>query len=226
LRSILKYFVENTYKPLLVRYLSTTRKYDYKGISLMIPSEVFHPGFFFSTKLLLRYISFLDLKKHSFLELGAGSGLISIFAAKAGALVTATDINTVAIEYLKKNRQKNAVQFRIIHADLFDGMPTETFDIIAINPPYYKRNPQSEAEYAWCCGENGEFFDKLFSGLPLYMGPGTTVLLILCDGCDLEMIRHSAHRHWFRLDCVLKKQNLLEDNFIFKISNEHGFSVS
>jgi release factor glutamine methyltransferase len=42
------------------------------------------------------------LKNKHVLELGAGSGLIAIKAAKEGALVTATDINPVAIEYLHK----------------------------------------------------------------------------------------------------------------------------
>ena len=92
-------------KPLLVKYLSATKCYQYKGIKLIIPPEVFHPGFFFSTKLLLQYINQFSLQQKTFLELGAGSGLIAIYAAKKNAMVTATDINPVAVEYLKKNSE-------------------------------------------------------------------------------------------------------------------------
>ena len=52
---------------------------------------------------------------------------------------------------------------RIIHSDLFDNIPLEAFDIIAINPPYYKKDPHAPAEYAWFCGKKGEYFERLFT---------------------------------------------------------------
>ena len=217
MKKLLKYFVARTYRPLLVRYLSKTRTYVYKDIVLSVPQQVFHPGFFFSTRLLLKFISRLPLQQKSFLEPGAGSGLISIFAAKKGALVMSTDINRVAVEFLKINMQRNNVDMRVIYSDLFDQVPLKTFDIIAINPPYYKKRPVSDAEFAWCCGENGEYFERLFKRLGSYMHPASEVLMILCDGCDLGMVHSIAAGYGFELDCVFKKKNLLENNFIFKI---------
>ncbi|MEO5998838.1 MAG: methyltransferase [Chitinophagaceae bacterium] len=217
MRSFLKYFITHTYKPLLVRYLSLTRSYTYKGIHLSIPPEVFHPAFFFSSKLLLKYVGQQTLQKKTFLELGAGSGLISFFAAKRGASVTATDINPIAIEYLEKNRKTNDVPIRIIHSDLFNHIPLQSFDIIAINPPYYKKQPKIYSDFAWYCGENGEYFENLFKGLAGYMNSGSIVLLILCDGCDMEMIYDMARQQQFRLHCVQTTRNLLEKNFILKV---------
>jgi len=220
LNKLLKYFVARTYRPLLVRYLSKTRTYVFKGIVLSIPQQVFHPGFFFSTKLLLKYISQLPLNQKSILELGAGSGLISIFAAKQGAIVTATDINPIAVEFLQINRQMNDVNMNVTHSDLFDDISLQQFDIIAINPPYYKKQPKTDAEYAWCCGERGEYFERLFNGLGNYMHANSSVLMILCDACDIKMIEMMAKRNSFQMECVFKKKNLLESNFIFKISQE------
>ena len=165
MRSLVKYIVARTYKPLLVKYLSKTRTYSWKGITLEIPPEVFHPGFFTSTKILLNYIKHKNFKQNSVLELGAGSGLISIYSAKKGADVTATDINTVAISFLKKNAKRNNVDLIILHSDIFNSIPIRLFDTIIINPPYYKKQPRSNAEYAWYCGENGEYFQKLFKHL-------------------------------------------------------------
>ncbi len=218
MNKLLKYFVAKTYKPLLVRYLSKTRTYVFKDIILSIPQQVFHPGFFFSTKLLLKYIGQFQLQHKSFLELGAGSGLISIYAAREGASVMATDINPVAIEFLGINRHVNDVEMQVIYSDLFDDIPAQTFDVIAINPPYYKKQPKSDAEYAWCCGENCEYFLKLFRQLGSYMRNTTSALMILCDGCDLELIHSIANRNGFSLDSVFSKKNLLENNFIFKIN--------
>src|SRR5687767_14368333 len=123
MRTMLKHIVSRTYKPWLVKYLSKTRIYRYGSIKLEIPPDVFHPGFFFSTHLLLQYITGLPLKEKKLLELGAGSGLISTYAARKGACVTATDINPVAIKYLRNNSIGNKVDPDIILSDLFDAIP-------------------------------------------------------------------------------------------------------
>jgi len=153
----------------------------------------------------------------NFLEPGCGSGLISIYAAKKGAIVTATDINPVAIEALKKNSIQNNVELTIIQSDLFQNIPEQQFDIIAINPPYYKKQPKSTQDHAWYCGERGEYFSGLFKNLNDYIHEDSQVLMVAFEGCDMKMIEDLAAQNGFRLDCIYSKQNLLERNFIFKI---------
>jgi len=220
MRSFVKYIVARTYKPLLVKYLSSTRTYCWKGITLEIPPEVFHPGFFKSTKILLHYIKHKNCKGNSILELGAGSGLISIYTAKRGANVTATDINTVAINFLKINAVQNNVDLNIIHSDIFNSIPVYLFDMIIINPPYYKKQPRSNADYAWYCGENGEYYQKLFKNLKYYVHEKTEVLMVLCDACDLQMIKDFANENYFALQCVFQRNSIIEKNYIFKIVQE------
>jgi release factor glutamine methyltransferase len=157
------------------------------------------------------------LKNQLFLELGAGSGLIALYAARQGAHVMATDINPMAIHSLTMNSQSNRIPLTIIESDLFINIPQQVFDIIAINPPYYKKQPRTPAEYAWYCGEQGEYFRQLFNGLQQYMHPQSNVLMVLSDGCDLQMIREMASANGFHLNCVHEKKNWLETNFIFKI---------
>jgi release factor glutamine methyltransferase len=217
MRRAIKQLTTRLYKPLLVKYLSATRLYTYKGIRLVIPPAVFHPGFFFSTRLLLRYIASLPLKNKLFLELGAGSGLIAMYAARQGANGTATDINPVAIHSLEMNAHSNRIPLTIIRSDLFTDIPQQAFDIIAINPPYYKKQPQTVAEYAWYCGEQGEYFQQLFSGLHHYIHAQSVVLMVLCDGCDIEMIKSMAGANGFYLNIVLTKKNWVETNFIFRV---------
>ena len=213
----LRHIIAHTYKPLLLKYLSKIRIYKYEDIRLEISPQVFHPGFFFSTRLLLKYIKQLPLQGQRFLEPGCGSGLISIYAAKKGATVTASDINPVAIEFLKKNSRKNQVELTIIQSDLFQNIPIQQFDIIAINPPYYKKQPQTFRDYAWYCGENGEYFKNLFTELNNYIHPGSEIFMVLFEGCDIELIANLAAQNKFNLQCVHSKKNMLEKNFIFKI---------
>jgi release factor glutamine methyltransferase len=221
MRRVVKYIVGRTYKPLLVKYLAKTRIYHYGDIVLEIPPEVFHPRFFFSTKLLLSYLGEMKLEGKSFLELGAGSGLISVYATKQGADVTATDINPIAVKALVKNRLLNKVSFEIIQSDLFNEVGDRRFDIIAINPPYYRKKPASAADYAWYCGEEGEYFDRLFQSLKDHTNPNSFVAMILCDGCDLEMIGSLAKKNKVALKPVYRKKNLLEENVIYQLLMEH-----
>lgn len=217
MKQIVKYIMTRTYKPLLVKYLAKERAYRYRGIVLQVPPEVFHPGFFFSTKLLLNYISKQPLNNRNFLELGAGSGLISFYVAKQGACVTATDINSVAIDYLKKNALVNDLEIEIVLSDMFATVTKCRYDIVAINPPYYKREPLSHLDHAWYCGEEGEYFKKLFSGLDEYIHSSSEVLMVLCDGSDIEMIKNIAAGEGFGMECVHCKSNLVETNFIYSI---------
>ncbi|HEV8272295.1 MAG TPA: methyltransferase [Chitinophagaceae bacterium] len=205
------------YKPLLTKYLSKTRGYRYKDIRLRIPPEVFHPGFFFSTRLLINFIKRLEIENKTFLELGAGSGLISIYAAKRKAKVTATDINPVAVENLNINSLQNDVAIEIILSDMFKNIPKQDFDLVIINPPYYKRNAITFKDYAWYCGENGEYFQSLFKSLGDYMHNTSIVLMILSQNCDFGMIRSIAEKNQFRLDCTYKRKNIMEENYIYKI---------
>jgi release factor glutamine methyltransferase len=224
MRAALKHIVAHTYKPLLVKYLSKSRTYRYENLTLEIPPEVFHPRFFTSTKLLLNVIKKLPLRDKKFLEPGCGSGLIALYAAKHGARVTATDINPVAIRFLSKNAEQNKLRLQLIESDLFRKIPLQRYDIIAINPPYYKKKPLTFTDYAWYCGENGEYFRNLFSALPAYIHSSSEVYMVLCDGCDLDMINAISKKNGFRLNCIQTKQTLIEKNFIYKIEaiNDRG----
>lgn len=217
MRKTIKRLATVFYKPFLSRYLAKTRNYRYKNIDLIIPPEVFHPGFFFSTKLLISYISLMKMEGKTFLELGAGSGLIAIYAAKKNAKVTAIDINPVAVKYLELNSNKNNVQLQIIESDMFLNVEKQQFDIIVINPPYYKREPISYKDYAWYCGEGGAYFHRLFESLDNYIHKASQVLMILSEDVDLEMIKAIASKNKFTLDCIFKKKNIMEENMIYKI---------
>lgn len=217
MKATIKNIVGRTYKPFLEKYLSKKRIYTYGNIRLEVPPEVFHPGFFTSTQFLLQYLKELELNGRNFLELGAGNGLISMYVAKQKVNVTATDINLVAIEYLQKNSKANNIEFNIIHSDMFDNVPAQQFDIIAINPPYYKKDPRSLLDHAWYCGENGEFFLKLFQQLPGYINSNSKIIMVLCDGCDLNLIEKAAENNGFKLVCLKTKQSLIEKTFLYEI---------
>ena len=183
----------------------------------MVVPTVFPPFLTISTKLLLEFIEPMDLRDKKFLELGCGCGIISILAAKKGAVVTATDINNAALEALKANSAKNNIDIEILHSDLFEKLHGSAFDIIVINPPYYPKTAQSIGENAWFCGENFEYFKNLFSQLPEFISTKTDVCMILSEDCNLDSIKSIAVDNRITFDLIYSKSVTAEKNFIFNL---------
>ena len=114
IRHLLRPIIFRIVKPLLWRYLSRERSYRYRDIRMTIRPGVFHPGFFFSTRLLLDFLAQHDLGGKTLLELGAGSGLIAIHSARRGARVTASDINPAAVQSIRENAAANSAELTVV----------------------------------------------------------------------------------------------------------------
>lgn len=198
-------------------YLKKQRVFSHKGLKLTIPNSVFHPGLFFSTKFLIRYLEAQNLNKQSLLELGAGSGLISMYCHQQGANVTASDINKIALEALAANASYNQCDLTIVHSDLFDHLES-TFDWIIINPPYYPRKPQSTEERAWFCGEDYEYFHKLGKQLPQHIHEHSKVLMVLSEDCAIAHIKSILHSYHIDMQLVTQQEFWLEQNYIFALT--------
>ena len=65
-KSFFKSLVFRILYPASEKYLSKERSYRYKDISILVFPGVFHPGFFFSTKILLKYLATNLLVKHTY----------------------------------------------------------------------------------------------------------------------------------------------------------------
>lgn len=205
--------------PGLVRwYLSKKRSYRHEDLTIEVLPGVFHPGLFFSTKMLLRYIAGQSLKGTSVLELGAGTGMISLQAASMGAGATATDISPLAVRNIYLNAIANKATVTIIQSDLFDNIPPQKFNWIFINPPYYAKKPRRPEDYAWFCGEQHEYFTALFAQLPPYITSETQVIMVLSQVCDLQTIFRIASQHKFEFVMRQEKRVWIDGkNYIFQI---------
>ena len=205
-------------KKLAKLYTRKEREFSYNDISVKVLPGVFHPGLFISTKVLLNFVNTLKFGGKTLFELGAGTGIISILAAKKGAIVYASDISSKAVDNIKLNAAKNNVRINIFTSDLFNNIPDMQFDYIIINPPYYNKDPRQEEEYAWFCGSNFEYFKSLFSSLSNYIGKNSKVFMILSEVCDIQKIKSIGMENEFAWILKIKKQFWGENNYIFEIN--------
>lgn len=197
------------------KYFSKPRPFSYEGVEVLVMPGVFPPHYTFSTKILLDYISQIELKGKTVLELGCGSGIISLYASKKEAIVTASDINESALTALKEASIKNNLVIEIINSNLFKAITNSNFDYIFINPPYYPKSPQDVKEKAWFCGENFEYFEDLFKQLS--QRKDKNVIMILSQDCNIDKIKDIAFKNHLKLEIELERTTIAEKNFIYRI---------
>ncbi len=217
-RKIFKKVIYVLLFPINKWYSSSERKTIIDGISIKVNPGVFHPALFFSTKYLLGWLKRQALQNLTVIELGAGSGLLSIYAAKQNAIVTAIDISENTCNNVKENCEKNDVSVKIIQSDLFTDIPWQQFDLILINPPYYPKNPITENEYAWFCGENFEYFHKLFFQMKQFVNARSKAIMVLSEDCNLGVIESLALKNGFKWQMIERKKIWFEENYLFEIS--------
>lgn len=196
-------------------YYLKPRKYCYENICVKVHPDVFPPHLTFSTKILLDFISTLNLDNKKLLELGCGSGIISIYASKKGAIVTATDINLKALEFLKKNSILNNTLVSIFYSNLFDEIEDVNFDYIIINPPYYPKDPKNTKEQAWFCGQNFDYFESLFNQIK-EKNIQSRIYMILSQDCKIENILQIAQKNEIQFNLIKEVKTYGETNFIFE----------
>lgn len=225
LRRVEKKLMSMFYKPFVEWYTSRETTYKYTDLYIKVKPGVFHPGFFYSTEFMLEFFEFINFNRKNVLEIGSASGLISIVAAKGGGFVTAIDINPVAIENTRINVDSNLSKIEqgggkidIIESDLFDNLNNKIFDLLIVNPPFYKNKVKTLAEHAWNAGENMEYFEKLFSKCKDHMNNESEMYMVLSEDCDFEKIFLIAKLNRIEIKTVAVKHFVTESLYIFKMN--------
>jgi ribosomal protein L11 methyltransferase len=81
------------------------------------PGRAFGTGAHATTRLCLELL--LALEPGSLLDLGCGSGVLSIAAAKLGfGPVIAVDVDPAAVDATRRNARRNGVSLEVVHADI------------------------------------------------------------------------------------------------------------
>jgi release factor glutamine methyltransferase len=197
------------YGPWAIRRVRRQRSSRWRGLTITVPHGVFHPGLFFSTGVLAAEIERRRPIGRSVLDVGCGSGALSLVAARSGATVTAVDINAEAVHATAANATANGLDIEVLQSDLFAALPGRRFDLVVVNPPYFAKDPVDDSERAWFAGANLGYFEQFFSGLGDHLSAGPSAgdaLMVLSEGCDIGTISAAATRHGFRLTVVSSTQ--------------------
>lgn len=217
LRRVIWFFL---YYGWLKHYFKFNTTTSLLGFSFTIFPSVFHPKFSFSSKIFATFISQLDLKYKTVLDMGTGSGIIGIVSASKEAMVTAIDINENAINCAKENASRNKVEKNISFnvGNLFSPISHSTkFDYIFFNPPFYPREVFTVAQHAWNAGENFYTIQRFASESNKYLNENGKIFFIISSDVDTEKICSFFHKNNFNTNLVFAKKLLFEEFFIYEV---------
>jgi methylase of polypeptide subunit release factors len=160
------------------------------GLDLTVLPSVFHPKVFVTSGFFADFLQSLDLAGKSVVEIGTGSGVLALSAAKAGARsVLALDINPAAVKAAQLNAARNGLsQVTALESNLFSAVPADAqFDVIISSPPSFSGEPRDTADRAWHAGPGYRDIVPLFTQAAPRLTPDGRMYLLLSSDTNLAL---------------------------------------
>ena len=122
------------------------------------------------------------------LDLFAGSGILAVEAALAGAgEVHAVDVSRRAVAAVAVNSALNGARVQVRRGEMFQPLGERLYDVILANPPFVPSEddgPAAGPARAWEAGPDGRrFLDPLLEAAPERLRPGGRLLVVHSSLC-------------------------------------------
>lgn len=160
----------------------------------------------------------LEIKEgQSVLEIGTGSGLVSMYASLLTDDVTATDINYNALELAEKNFKLNNINtIRLEFGDLFEPVKNEKFDVILFNTPYLPTDIDDiiddDLNYAFDGGIDGrKVIDRFINEVSDYLNDKGIVQIIQSSLSNNELTLDMFDRNGFIAEIAKSESFFFEE---------------
>jgi len=191
------------------------------GFRLSVPPTVFHPRIFLTSEYFATFIDRLDFTGLRVAEVGTGSGILALAAARAGARhVVAVDINPNAAAAANHNARTNALGHRVtaVCSNLLDALaPQPTFDVILSSPPSFAGEPRDLADRAWHAGPGYRDIALLFEQARARLAPSGRMYVLFSSDTDLGLMGSLIDKAGFRARVAAERSLLVESFIVFEL---------
>lgn len=162
------------------------RRATYLGLDLEVPAEVLGPSPV--SDLLGEEVLAEVGPGERVLDMGTGTGVNALLAARSGATAVGVDINPVAVAAARRKAVANWLDERttFVEGDLFDSVDG-TFDVIVFDPPFRWFAPRDLLEMAFA-DDGYATLTRFFAEVPEQLRPGGRVLLFFGTSGDLAYV--------------------------------------
>ena len=187
------------------------------GVPILVTPSVFNPkvprtGAFLATHLDERRVD----ADSEVLDLGTGSGVCAIFAARHARRVVAVDINAAACRCTGINARLNHLEhcIEVRHGDLFGPVRGERFDLIVFNPPFLRGAPRNDRDRAW---RSTDVAERFAAELGEHLKPRGCALIVLSTFGDAETFLQELQQHAFAISVLAERRFVNERLAIFRV---------
>lgn len=160
----------------------------------------------------------LEIKEgQSVLEIGTGSGLVSMYASLLTDDVTATDINYNALELAEKNFKLNNIgTIKLAFGDLFEPVKDRKFDVILFNTPYLPTDSDDiindDLNYAFDGGLDGrKVIDRFINQVSNHLNDKGIVQIIQSSLSDNDRTLDMFDRNGFVAEIAESEKFFFEE---------------
>jgi release factor glutamine methyltransferase len=205
----------------LILARKNTRVTRAAGFRLVLRPTVFHPRYFMSSECFAKFVDNLDLSGKRVADVGTGSGILALAAARAGAEnVVATDINPNAALTAAENARTNGMGDHVVPVctNLLSALaPRPLFDVILSSPPKHAGEPRDLADRGWHAGRNYRHIAALFDQSRERLKPGGRLYVMVSSHSDLRLLGSLIDRAGFRASLVHKRSIFIDSFFIYQL---------
>ncbi len=191
----------------------------YYGDIILNTDNVYEPAE--DSIMLADIVSSCDLAGKKVLDMGTGSGLLAIVASAKHAIVTASDIDSNAVDTAHKNSLVNKVDIDVIESDMFSNI-TGKFDVIMFNSPYLPSDEidkYAEKRIDYDGGKNGRDIIRIFlEQVKEYLNEKGRVLLLISSLTDEKELIKMLENNGFQNCVICRKKIEWEELIVFEIS--------
>jgi release factor glutamine methyltransferase len=199
----------------------STRSVRAAGFRLAIYPTVFHPKLFLTSEFFARFLSTIDLEGKHLADVGTGTGILALAAARGGAKAVALDINPMAVNAAADNARTNGLGDRVtaLRSDLMSAVPPSSqFDVIISNPPFFSGEPRDIADRAWVAGPGYRDIASLFEQARQRLKPSGTMYVLLSSDSDLHFFGQLIAKAGFRARIATAFSILVESMIIYELT--------
>ena len=200
----------------------STRVTKVGGFRLSVRPTVFHPRFFLSSKRFVEFLGELDLRGKIVIDVGTGSGIIALAAARAGSEnVIAADINPNAAICAAENARANGLGERVygVASNLLAAFaPRPTFDVILSSPPKHAGEPRDLADRGWHAGPAYRDVANLFDQARERLKPGGKIYVMVSSDSDLDLFGERIAQAGFTARLAREYSIFIESFILYELT--------